>query len=258
MGRGRESRFQVQGSAVESTCGAPIIVVLVRYRRDPESGLSRECQRAQFAPGATSFAVKGRNILCGPDVSPDGCIYATPLEKNGIAHLNNFCLMYPYNGQADASSTPASGSSSALDQQAAAQQSLSSSGSRGAGKLQATRRLRDMLAGQGATRASGGGGGGGGGGALGNGSEVMQDSSDALHSNGELCLLVQLLRRDARQPGRWFAYDMPHLISRPFKVGPFMVVCGSCIPPGCGCGCGCSSDGHQALRSLQPHRRTLL
>ena len=56
-------RYQVEGSVIESTCGAPIIAVLVRHRHDPERGLSRECQRAQFAPGKATFAVKVRAHL---------------------------------------------------------------------------------------------------------------------------------------------------------------------------------------------------
>ncbi|GLC55098.1 hypothetical protein PLESTB_000943500 [Pleodorina starrii] len=222
-------RFQIQGSVLESTCGAPIIVVLVRYRHDPESGLSRECQRAQFAPGAAWFAVKaivvpadqvlsymdqpllqqprlvdsqGRNLLGGPDVSPDGCIYATPLEKNGIAHLNNFCLMQPYTGQEEPAAASGSGMGLGLQPQ--------HSGGSGHGP-EATRRVRTMLGNDGGALSCGG---------LGDGSEVIQDSADVLSASSELCLLVQLLRRDVHRPGRWFAYDMPHLISRPFQVVP--------------------------------------
>ncbi|GIL49892.1 hypothetical protein Vafri_6202 [Volvox africanus] len=238
---GQIDRFQIQGSAIESTCGTPIVVALVRYKHDPESGLSRECQRAQFAPGAASFAIKaivvpsdqvlsymdqpllqqprlvdskGRNLIEGPDVSPDGCIYATPLEKNGIAHLNNFCIMYPYTG----GQVPAavSGTGYRLGHQpppGPISKRKTSGGGSGGGRGKhhsptSTRRVRGMVK------------GGGDAARLGGATEVLQDSADVLLSNGELCLLVQLLRRDAQRPGRWYAYHIPHLISRPFQVVP--------------------------------------
>ncbi|GIL77741.1 hypothetical protein Vretimale_6710 [Volvox reticuliferus] len=235
---GQIDRFQIQGSAIESTCGSPIVVALIRYKHDSESGLSQECQRAQFAPGAASFAIKaivvpsdqvlsymdqpllqqprlvdskGRNIIEGPDVSPDGCIYATPLEKNGIAHLNNFCIMHEYTG----GQVPAavSGNSYSIGHQPPGPMSKRKTSGSGGGRSKQhsptpTRRVRGMLkSNSDAARLHGA-------------TEILQDSADVLQSNVELCLLVQLLRRDAQRPGRWFAYHMPHLISRPFQVIP--------------------------------------
>ncbi|GLI63014.1 hypothetical protein VaNZ11_005874 [Volvox africanus] len=236
---GQIDRFQIQGSAIESTCGSPIVVALVRYKHDPESGLSRECQRAQFAPGAASFAIKaivvpsgqvlsymdqpllqqprlvdskGRNLIEGPDVSPDGCIYATPLEKNGIAHLNNFCIMYPYTGGQVPGAFSGTGYSLGHQPPPAPVSKRKTSGGGGSRGKQhsptSTRRVRGMVK------------GGGDAARLGGATEILQDSADVLHSNGELCLLVQLLRRDAQRPGRWYAYHIPHLISRPFQVVP--------------------------------------
>eukprot|EP00198_Chlamydomonas_reinhardtii_P006956 XP_001696292.1 predicted protein [Chlamydomonas reinhardtii] len=167
-------RFQVQGCALESTCGSPVLVALCRQRHGPEGSLSREAQRVHFSRG-TSFYIKavvvpanravdlmhaplleqpplrdanGRNVIGGPDVSADGSIYVTPMDQNGIAHLDNFSLVLPWNDQ----ERPASGPTSSIH-------------------------------------------------------------GEPLSS--ELCLVVQLLKRTAN--GKWDAYDMPHLTSRPFQ-----------------------------------------
>ncbi|GFR42281.1 hypothetical protein Agub_g3179 [Astrephomene gubernaculifera] len=219
-------RYQVQGSAIESTCGAPLVVVLVRYKHDPESGLTKECRRAQLAPGKSQFAIKtvvvpsdrlleymqqpllqqpsltdpqGRNLLGGPDVSPDGCIYVTPLEENGIAPLDNFTFNLPWND------TTTNHCSTATDVNGCC---THKSLHRGEGESnnggQAAAGLRGNC---------GAGGGGGGGGGM-----KADPGASTSTPRPQLCLLVQLLRRSTDQPGKWNVYGMPHLASRPFQV----------------------------------------
>ncbi|KAG2435514.1 hypothetical protein HYH02_011808 [Chlamydomonas schloesseri] len=168
-------RFQIQGCALESTCGSPVLVALCRQRHGPEGGISRAAERVHFSRGACFYIkavvvpanravdlmhsghleqpplrdANGRNVISGPDVSADGSIFATPMDQNGIAHLDNFTLVLPWNDQ----ERPASGPTSSMH-----------------GEPLST----------------------------------------------ELCLVVQLLKRNAN--GKFDAYDMPHLTSRPFQV----------------------------------------
>ncbi|KAG2500253.1 hypothetical protein HYH03_001831 [Edaphochlamys debaryana] len=89
-------RLQVQGSPLEASCGAPCVIVLTVI---VPADRVLECMDRPLLEQPPLLDAQGRNVIGGPDVDVDGSVSVTPLEQTGIAHLDNFALVQPWNEQ---------------------------------------------------------------------------------------------------------------------------------------------------------------